>query len=76
MLTGVLALLLTLVTAVAIASAAPQAATTLEGPRWVLVSYIDKSGKTAQALPDIESTARFEKGRVSGSGGCNTFSAA
>jgi heat shock protein HslJ len=80
---GVLVLLMTLVASVAMASAAPpaarpaaQAATTLEGPRWVLVSFADKSGKTAQALPNIELTAQFENGRVTGSGGCNNYSAA
>jgi len=74
-LTGVLVLLLTLVASVVVVSAAPPAVTTLEGPRWVLVSYADRAGKTTQALPNVESTAQFANGRVTGSGGCNNFAA-
>ena len=53
-LTGALVLLLALVASVALVSAdqpaaspAAQAAGTLEGPRWVLVSYAGQDGKTS-----------------------------
>ena len=81
-LTGALVLLVVLVASVALVSAdqlttrsAAQAAGTLEGPRWVLVSYAGPDGKTAQALPGAEATAQFEKAEVHGSTGCNTYSA-
>ena len=81
-LTGALVLLLALVASVALVSAdqpaappAAQAAGTLEGPRWVLVSYAGTDGKTVQALPGTETTAQFANGTVSGSAGCNRYNA-
>jgi len=81
-LTGALVLLLALVASVALVSAdqsaappAAQAAGTLAGPRWVLVSYAGQDGKTIQALPGTETTAQFENGTVSGSAGCNRYNA-
>ncbi len=81
-LTGALVLLLTLVASVTLVSAdqpaappAAQAAGTLEGPRWVLVSYAGTDGKTVQVLPGTETTAQFENGTVSGSAGCNRYNA-
>ncbi len=81
-LTGALVLLLALVASVALVSAdqpaaspAAQAAGTLEGPRWVLVSYAGQDGKTIQAIPGTETTAQFANGTVSGSAGCNRYNA-
>ena len=81
-LTGALVLLLALVASVALVSAdqpaappAAQAAGTLEGPRWVLVSYAGPDGKTIQAIPGTETTAQFANGTVSGSAGCNRYNA-
>ncbi len=48
----------------------------LEGVSWALDSYIDQQGNTADVLPSTEITALFESGRLSGSGGCNSYSAA
>ena len=63
-LTGAVVLLLALVASVALvsadqpaASSTAQAAGTLEGPRWVLVSYAGLDGKTIQAIPGTETTA-------------------
>ena len=79
---GALVLLLALVASVALVSAAQpaaspaaQAAGTLEGPRWVLVSYAGQDGKTIQAIPGTETTAQFANGTVSGSAGCNRYNA-
>ena len=81
-LTGALVLLLVLVGSATLVAAdqpaarsAAQAAGTLEGPRWVLVSYMGENGKVAQVLPGAEATAQFEKGEVYGSTGCNTYRA-
>ena len=81
-LTGALVLLLALVASVALVSAAQpaasstaQAGATLEGPRWVLVSYAGLDGKTMQAIPGTETTAQFANGTVSGSAGCNRYNA-
>ena len=57
------------------APTAAQAAGTLEGPRWVLVSYAGTDGKTIQVLPGAETTAQFDDGTVSGSTGCNNYNA-
>ena len=79
---GALVLLVTLVASAALVSAerpvarpGAQAAGTLEGPRWILVSYTGADGQTVEALPDAESTAQFDDGRVRGSAGCNNFMA-
>ena len=81
-LTGALVLLLVLVGSATLVSAdqpaarsAAQAAGTLEGPRWVLVSYATRDGKTLQAIPGAEATAQFEKGNVHGTTGCNNYEA-
>jgi heat shock protein HslJ len=76
-LTGALVLLLTLLTSSAFAARQPaaQAPSPLEGKQWVLESYVDESGKTAQALPDAAATAEFKDSKVSGSTGCNTYAA-
>ena len=81
-LTGALVLLLVLIGSATLVAAdrpaappAAQAAGTLEGPRWVLVSYTGPDGKTAQALPGAEATAQFANGTVSGSTGCNNYNA-
>ena len=78
---GAVALLVVLITSGALAAAQPagsqaaQAGGTLEGPRWVLVSYTAENGKMASALPDVETTAQFADGTVSGSTGCNAYNA-
>ncbi len=77
-LTGALALLLAMLASVAprsAESAAAQSLPGLEGVQWTLVSYLDKTGNVAQVLPRTRITADFKDGRVSGSGGCNTYSA-
>ena len=76
--TGALALLVVLLgTALLVSAEQPnaQASPTLESGRWILASYLDASGKTAEALAGSEPTAEFKAGRVSGSAGCNTYSA-
>ena len=66
-LTGALVLLLVLVGSATLVSAdrpaarpAAQTAATLEGPRWVLVSYATRDGKTLQAIAGAEATARSQ----------------
>ena len=50
-------------------------ASDLEDVRWKMIAMaID--GETADALPDVDVTAAFDGGAVSGSGGCNSYSAA
>ncbi|MCU0506966.1 MAG: META domain-containing protein [Anaerolineae bacterium] len=77
-----LAILLVVLASVALVSAAPPAATraaqspsALEGVRWILVSYRDKAGDLADALPDAPTTAEFAAGKVGGSAGCNNYTA-
>ena len=41
----------------------------------MLVSYAGPDGKTIQAIPGTETTAQFANGTVSGSAGCNRYSA-
>lgn len=79
-LTGAVVLLLALAAVTVFARAqqpaAPrpaQAAGSLEGTRWILVSYVNKSGNTTNALQDMEPTAEFKDGRVAGSAGCNRY---
>jgi len=45
--------------------------TTLEGRRWRLVSWRAADGSREAVPPDIEATALFEDGAVTGRGGCN-----
>lgn len=73
--------LLLVLTAPALASlslagcSASGTASDLEDVRWKMTSLaID--GETAEALPDADVTAAFDGGTVSGSGGCNSYSAA
>lgn len=48
-------------------------AASLEGPLWRLQTTVDDHGSRADVPADIVATARFTKGRVSGSGGCNRY---
>jgi heat shock protein HslJ len=48
--------------------------TTLDGVDWRLVAYADDTGALQDVPAGIAASARFEGGRVSGSGGCNRFS--
>ena len=45
--------------------------TTLEGRRWRLVSWRAADGSREAVPPDVEATALFEDGAVTGRGGCN-----
>ncbi len=54
-------------------SAAP--AFPLEGTYWVLQSLIDQQGESQVALSATQVDAIFEQGRVSGTDGCNRYSA-
>lgn len=46
----------------------------LEGTPWTLLSY-DDGGSLTDVDQGVEATALFEEGQVSGSGGCNRFTA-
>lgn len=48
-------------------------ASNLEGVSWSLDSYLSGEGKTECLLPYSEITALFESGRISGNGGCNSY---
>jgi len=50
-------------------------AATLEGAPWRLETYTGPDGQTRRALPGSEITATFQAGRMSGSAGCNSYSA-
>ncbi len=50
-------------------------ASDLEDVRWKMTSYAT-GGEMADVLPDADVTAAFDGGTVSGSGGCNSYSAA
>ncbi len=54
-------------------SAAP--AFPLEGTYWVLQSLINQQGESQVALSETQVDAIFEQGRVSGTDGCNRYSA-
>lgn len=47
----------------------------LEGTRWILTGLVDEAGQMIDALPDVEATATFEDGRVSGNSSCNRYGA-
>lgn len=49
---------------------------TLEGPTWQLTGVADVSGVVSATPEGVAATATFVDGRVSGSGGCNNYSAA
>ncbi|MCE0487121.1 META domain-containing protein [Ornithinimicrobium sediminis] len=55
-------------------SSAPDAAT-LEGTSWRVVSVVDEAGRTTEVPDEVTATATFEDGTVSGTGGCNRWSA-
>jgi len=48
---------------------------TIEGVRWILTSY-RASGSNLAVPAGVAADARFKDGTVSGSGGCNSYSAA
>ncbi|MCJ7444497.1 MAG: META domain-containing protein [Methanotrichaceae archaeon] len=48
-------------------------ASNLERVSWSLDSYLSRAGKTECVLNYTEITALFELGRVSGNGGCNSY---
>jgi heat shock protein HslJ len=50
-------------------------AATLDEAPWRLVSYVDPEGRPYPVLPGTEVTATFQGGRVSGSAGCNQYTA-
>jgi heat shock protein HslJ len=47
----------------------------LEGTYWVLQSLVNEQGETQAALTDTQVDAIFEQGSVSGTDGCNRYSA-
>ncbi len=47
----------------------------LEGATWQLVSVADESGALVEVPAGVEATATFADGAVSGSSGCNNYSA-
>ena len=51
------------------------AAPTLEGTLWKLTAYTGADGKSASVPAAVEATATFAGGRVSGSTGCNQYTA-
>jgi heat shock protein HslJ len=57
------------------AEGAPGPAVPLEGTPWRLASYAAPGQDRAQVLPGTEVTATFEGGRLSGSAGCNRYTA-
>ena len=67
------ALVVAAAAAAACSSDAP--AEDLAGVRWRLLSYVTTAGETVEALDETVVTATFDGDTVSGSGGCNTFSA-
>src|SRR6478752_4290973 len=48
-----------------------RAMTTLEGRRWRLVAWRAADGSREAVPPDVEATALFEDGALTGRGGCN-----
>jgi heat shock protein HslJ len=55
---------------------APQPKTPLEGTTWTAQAYNNGRGGVVSLIEGTEITARFEGGRVAGSAGCNTYTAA
>ena len=49
--------------------------TSFEGRRWRLVGWLAADGSREAVPPDVEATAVFEDGAVTGRGGCNGFRA-
>jgi heat shock protein HslJ len=56
-------------------SYAPQPQTPLEGTLWTAQAYNNGRGGVISLIIGTEITARFEQGRVAGSGGCNNYMA-
>jgi heat shock protein HslJ len=56
-------------------AAAPAAAASLEGAPWRLGSYAGPDGRPRPVLRGTEVTVTFQDGRVSGSAGCNRYTA-
>jgi len=56
-----------------ISNAGSKTATSLEGVSWSLDSYLSPEGQTENVLNYTQITALFEKGRVTGNGGCNNY---
>jgi heat shock protein HslJ len=50
-------------------------APTVEGTLWSLTDYPDASGSLVTVPDGVTALARFEDGRVAGTGGCNRFNA-
>ena len=50
--------------------------TSLNDTNWKLASYQDAQGQVVSALPGKEATLKFADGQVSGTTGCNSYSAA
>jgi heat shock protein HslJ len=46
---------------------------TLEGPTWLLESYLNLEGQQTERLPQTRVTINFVDGEVSGSAGCNNY---
>ncbi len=53
----------------------PAAPATLEGTPWTLTAYTGTDGKSAPVPATVEATATFADGKVTGSAGCNTYTA-
>ena len=47
----------------------------LEGIQWRLISYIDRKGNQFKVLSDTDISILFNLGQISGSAGCNQYSA-
>lgn len=61
---------------VAADAAASTAGLALEGPTWQLTGVADADGVVSATPEGVEATATFADGSVSGSSGCNNYSAA
>lgn len=46
---------------------------TLEGPTWLLETYLNLEGQPTERLPETRVTINFAAGEVNGSAGCNNF---
>jgi heat shock protein HslJ len=62
--------------AVAMTEMADSAAAALEGPTWQLTGVANANGAVSAVPEGVAATATFADGRVSGSSGCNNYSAA
>lgn len=51
----------------------PVETVTLEGPRWVLVDYLNDAGETVAVMGEQEVTAVFAEGQVAGNASCNSY---